>query len=184
MKILGFAGTNSRKSINRDLLDFVLSKFPEADIETVDLADYEMPIYGIDREVEEGIPSLAVNFAQKVDEADLVIMSLAEHNGTYSVAFKNIFDWISRIPGRPHWGDKDIFVMTTSTGSRGGMGVLNAAVSRFPFNGGKVIESFSLPKFYQNFSPEKGILDEAKKQEINEKIASIKKKILSHSYSK
>ena len=58
-------------------------------------------------------------------------MSLAEHNSSYSVAFKNVFDWISRIPGRPHWGDKDVFLMATAPGPKGGANVLAAATARF-----------------------------------------------------
>ena len=67
-----------------------------------------MPIYSSDRE-QKGIPQLALDFASKIDGADFLLISLAEHNGTYSTAFKNLFDWLSRIPNRPHFGDKKMF---------------------------------------------------------------------------
>ncbi|MDO4224959.1 MAG: NAD(P)H-dependent oxidoreductase, partial [Bergeyella zoohelcum] len=103
------------------------------------------------RQTENGIPQQAQQFAEKVDTADLVIMSLAEHNGSYTVAFKNIFDWISRIPSRTAWNNTPLFVMATSPGGRGGAGVLQAATQSFPHYGGNVVESFSLPFFCEKF---------------------------------
>ncbi|MBS1572562.1 MAG: NAD(P)H-dependent oxidoreductase, partial [Bacteroidetes bacterium] len=114
MKILAFAATNAKKSINAQLVKFVASKFENAEIEFLDLNHYEMPIYSVDKEAENGIPILAVEFASKIDAADLLLISFAEHNGTYTVAFKNIFDWISRVPGRKAFGNKNIFAMATS----------------------------------------------------------------------
>lgn len=174
MKILAFAGTNSKKSITTELLEYVLSKFESDEIDLINLNDYEMPIYNIDLERAQGLPDEALRFAQKVDDCDVIIMSLAEHNGTYTVAFKNVFDWMSRVPDRPHWGNKEIFVMATSFGKRGGMGVLKAAVERFPFNDGKIIGSFSLPCFKENFDPKLGIINEEKAAELDDKIGAIK----------
>ncbi|WP_185285415.1 NADPH-dependent FMN reductase, partial [Elizabethkingia meningoseptica] len=105
MKIVAFAGTNSPTSINKVLVEYVAKQFDSNNVEFLDLNDYEMPIYGVHREQQSGVPQEAKNFAEKIDSADLVIMSLAEHNSSYSVAFKNVFDWVSRIQGRPHWGD-------------------------------------------------------------------------------
>ena len=64
MKILAFAASNSRNSINRALIDFAVQRMhaavaPNAEIEVVDLNDYEMPIYSIDREKDDGIPAPA-----------------------------------------------------------------------------------------------------------------------------
>ena len=104
-------------------------------------------------------------------------MSLAEHNSSYSVAFKNVFDWISRIPGRPHWGDKDVFLMATAPGPKGGANVLAAATARFPHSGEQTSSRLSLPKFKDNFDAEKGILDPEKAKELEHKIAKIKRRI-------
>ena len=173
MKILAFGASNHKNSINKKLATHIAKKF-NTSIEVLDLNDYEMPIYSIDREIENGVPNLAKNFAQKIDDADLVIISLAEYNGAYSVAFKNIFDWISRIPNRNVFNDKKIFLSATSPGDRGGISVLEIAKNRFPFNGGEIIADFSLPYFSENFDEEKGIINEEKKQELQEKILSIK----------
>lgn len=174
MKIFAFAGSNSRHSINKQLVAHVLTYFTEAQIQLVDLNDYEMPIFSIDREINDGIPALAIDFAAKIDEADLIVCSLAEHNGAYTAAFKNILDWVSRIPGRKVWNDKPLFVLATSTGARGGSSVLEIATTRMPFNGGKVLEKFSLPSFNNNFSKEDGIVEKDLKSALEAKIQGVK----------
>jgi chromate reductase len=131
-----------------------------------------MPIYSVDKELATGIPELALAFAKKIDQSDLIVVSFAEHNGAYSTAFKNIFDWISRIPGRKAFGDKDMVLLATSTGARGGQGVLDIAKSRMPFSGGKVLASFSLPSFNENFK-DGSIVNESLKQELQTIIARI-----------
>lgn len=178
IKILAFAGSSSSTSINKQLVTYVSTKFDNQEIEILDLNDYEMPIYSSDREKADGIPKLAFDFAEKIDLSDFLMISLAEHNGAYSAAFKNIFDWISRIPGRNAWGDKPMFLMATSPGKMGGSTVLGIAEKRFPYNGGKVVETYSLPFFYEYFSTEKGIVDEVKSQELSEKVEKLQSEIL------
>lgn len=157
MKIIAFAGSNSSFSINKKLVQFVSSLLHNHTVEIIDLNSYTMPIYGIDYEIENGIPDAAFAFANKIDSADLLLISLAEHNGAYTTAFKNIFDWMSRIPNRKTFGDKNIFLMATSPGARGGQGVLELAKNSFPHYGGNIIESFSLPSFNTNFDDDAGI---------------------------
>ncbi len=170
MKILAFAGSNSDTSINRKVATYVSTFFENNDIEILDLNDYEMPIYKAQREEHNGIPKLAYDFAQKIDEADLIILSLAEHNGNYSAAFKNLYDWVSRIPSRKVFADTPLFLMATSGGKRGGASVLEIAKNRFPFDGAKILETFSLPYYYEYFEEGKGIINEEKNTEFQEKL--------------
>ena len=151
MKIIAFAGSNSKNSINKQLASYASSLFQSKETQILDLNDYEMPIYGIDLEEEKGIPEAAVGFAAALDDADLLIISLAEHNGAYATVFKNIFDWISRIPNRKAFGDKPLLLMATSPGARGGSSVLEVANGRLPYSGANVLASFSVPNFYDNF---------------------------------
>ena len=117
-----------------------------------------MPIYSIDREKEDGIPALAQEFKNHLREADGIIISFAEHNGAYSAAFKNIFDWVSRIE-KNVWGNKPMLLMATSPGGRGGKTVLDIAVNKFKFMNTNTILSFSLPSFRQNFSETDGVIE-------------------------
>lgn len=175
MKILAFAGSNSSASINKKLVTHASTFFENHSIEILDLNNYEMPLFGIDKIAEIGIPQLALDFAKKIDESDFLLISLAENNGAYSVAFKNIFDWISIIPERKaFWGDKPTFVMATSPGPRGGASVLNLAKTTLPHYGAKVVETFSLPSFYENFKAESGIVNVEFATELKTKIKKIK----------
>lgn len=174
MKILAFAGSNSEVSINKKLVTFASSFFPNDEVEIVDLNEFEMPIYKHERELENGIPQLAMDFAAKIDSSELILMSLAEHNSAYSTAFKNVFDWVSRIKDRKHFGDKPIFLMATAPGNGGGKNVIEVFLKRAPFSGANVISTFSLPNFKEKFNEEIGITNEEKSVEFNEKLKLVK----------
>lgn len=174
MKILAIAGSNSDTSINKMLVTYAASLIPNAEVEIVDMNAFEMPIYKHQREVESGVPKEAKNFAEKIDAADILLVSLSEHNGTYSSAFKNVFDWTSRIKERAVWNEKPMLLMATAPGGRGGLGVLEAAEKRFPLHGGNIIETFSLPFFNDNFNRESlSISNEEKNNELKEKMSKI-----------
>lgn len=174
MKVIAFAGSTSKASINKQLVTFAASYFKEDALEILDLNDFEMPIFCIDKEIENGIPKKAFEFSDKLASANLIIISLAEHNGAYSAAFKNVLDWASRIPKKTVFHDKAIFLMATAPGPRGGSNVLEIAKNRFPWNGGRVLETFSLPSFSETFNVKQGIINETFKEELETKIEKIK----------
>ncbi len=157
MKLLAFAASNSSQSINRQLVRYAASLVQGADVELLDLNDYEMPIFSSDREAEHGVPELAQQFYQKIGEADALLISFAEHNTSYSVAFKNIFDWMSRIDMRVYQ-DKPTVMLATSPGSRGAGTVLATATSFAELFGAKLVGSMSVPSFYDNFDLQAGRL--------------------------
>ena len=157
-KIIAFAGTNSKTSINKQLVTYSASLLNEVDVNTLDLNDFELPLYGIDFENEHGIPQNAHNFLDLIKSSDGIMLSLAEHNGAYSTAFKNLFDWMSRIEGKTFF-DKPMLLMATSPGGRGGESVLDIAKDRFPRHDANIVEIYSLPFFGNNFSKGK-IIDE------------------------
>lgn len=173
MRIIALAGSNSKNSINKRLSKYVSSLFEDANIDLLDLNNYEVELFSVDKEVEHGIPSKIEELAQLIDETDLLVLSLAEHNGTYSVAFKNVYDWLSRIPNRKSFGAKPILLMASSPGGRGGLGVLEAAINRFPRDGSKILDTFSLPNFNDNFHVNE-IVNIKFKTEIIKKVNAIK----------
>ena len=156
MKILAFAGSNSKKSINRQLANFSANLFNNAQIDQLDLNDYEMPLYSVDKEAEIGPQKKATAFIDRISKCDLIVLSLAEHNGSYSVFFKNILDWCSR-QNPTLFQKKKMLLLATSPGARGGQSVLDAAKSRFPFLGAEIVGTYSLPEFGKNFDSSKGI---------------------------
>jgi NAD(P)H-dependent FMN reductase len=154
--ILAFGASSSKRSMNKALATYTANNIPNVKVTVIDLNDYEMPIYSIDREEKEGIPELAIQFKELIKNSDGIIISFAEHNGVYTTAFKNIFDWISRIE-KVVWCDKPMLLMATSPGGHGGKSVLEVAHQRFSRENSNEIPTFSLPSFNQNFNPEIGI---------------------------
>ncbi|MBQ4810195.1 NADPH-dependent FMN reductase [Pseudoalteromonas luteoviolacea] len=150
MKILALGASNSKNSINKALAMYASSLIGEAKVDVLDLNDFELPMYSEDREKEIGQPKLAQNFIAKMNSADAIIVSFAEHNGTYTVAFKNILDWASRV-SRDVYQNKPVIFLATSPGPGGASNVLNTALQSAQFFGANVKGSLSVPSFYENF---------------------------------
>ena len=157
MKVLAFAASNSRQSINQALVKYSGEVLKDLDssveVEVLDLNDYEMPIYSIDRENAAGIPLEAQRFFNRVREADALVISFAEHNGSYTVAYKNLFDWASRIDMKVYQG-KPVVLLSASPGPGGGQNVLRTAEGSMPFFGATVVGSLSVGPFGEKFDAE------------------------------
>ena len=175
MKILAFAGSTSSTSINKELVKFVLKSFQQHEINLIDLNDFSMPVFSVDLE-KKGFPNQAHDFLNQIKECDVIICSLAEHNRSYSAAFKNIFDWASRINVKV-FQNKPMLLMSTSPGGYGGGNVMNTAKTFFPQFAADVKETFSLSKFYENFDLESGTINPELLKELNEKIENFKNEI-------
>lgn len=157
MKLLAFAASNSSRSINKQLVTYAATLIPEASTEILDLNDYEMPLFSVDREERDGHPDQARQFLAKIGAADALLVSFAEHNGSYTAAWKNLYDWCSRLETRVY-RDKPMVLLSTSPGGRGGANVMAAAEAQVPRFGGDVRASLSIPSFQDNFDSEKGEL--------------------------
>ncbi|UQD56450.1 NADPH-dependent FMN reductase [Flavobacterium sp. K5-23] len=154
MKIIAFGGSPSKNSINKKLATYAASLFDNAEVEVLDLNDFQMPLFTVDIEEEIGQHELAKAFLAKMESADILVVSLAENNGNYSAAFKNVFDWCTRITGKV-FNEKPMLLMATSPGGRGGATVLEIAKNAFPRFGANIKGVFSLPNFNDNFDIEK-----------------------------
>jgi chromate reductase len=158
--IIAFAASSSSRSINRKLVTYATGFVTTAEVEILDLNDFELPLFSEDREVELGQPQLAHRFIDKISASDGIIISFAEHNGCYSAAYKNIYDWASRIKPKVYQ-DKPMVLLATSPGSRGGQSVLELASNQIPRFGGELIASISVPSFSENFDEDSGTMTNA-----------------------
>lgn len=158
-QIIAFAASNSRQSINKKLVTYASGLLADAQIEVLDLNDFDLPLFSVDREAELGQPEPARAFLQKISDSDGIIISFAEHNGAYSVAYKNLYDWVSRIQPKVYQ-DKPMVLLSTSPGGRGGKSVLELASSQIPRFGGEVRASVSVPSFMESFDVEAAAISE------------------------
>jgi chromate reductase len=164
MKILAFAASSSSNSINKKLVTYAASLLNNAEIEILDINDYEMPLFSEDKEKELGQPDAAKSFFNKIGAADALLISFAEHNGSYTAAYKNLYDWTSRIVPQVYQG-KPMVMLSTSPGPGGASSVLATAKKSAPFGGGDVKADLSLASFYEIFDTEAGRLTDADAQD-------------------
>lgn len=154
-KILAFSGSNSKVSINQQLVEFIAGKIHMVNVEVIELRNFEVPIYSQDEEESNGIPKNAKLIFNKIQEADGIIVSVNEHNSAPSAFFKNYFDWVSRINSKFLAG-KNVLLMSTSPGERGGLSALEFVRDHYFFRfGATITNSFSFPSFHKNFDMEK-----------------------------
>lgn len=176
-KIIAFGASNSKNSINKKFASATAHLFQDASVAILDLNDFEVPTYGVDIEKEAGIPQAAHDFFNQLKTADLLVVSMAEHNGNYTAAFKSLFDWMTRIDLGIFHG-KPMLLLSTSPGKRGAATVLEISKNRFPEHQAKIYATYSLPSFYDNFDEEKGITNLEIKKELLRIIADIELQLL------
>lgn len=149
-KILAFAGSNSSKSINFELLNYVANRISGHEVKIQQFQQYELPIYSADWEIEKGIPVNVKIIHRIIKNHDALVLAVNEHNGNVSAYFKNLLDWLSRLD-RNFLDRKKILLISTSPGKRGAASALEYTKNVLHRFGGQVIESFSLPVFNDNF---------------------------------
>lgn len=143
-----------------------------AEVTDLDLRDFHLPIYSSDLEESDGIPVDAQRFLNTIKSHDAIVISMAEHNGSYTAAFKNLYDWTSRIEYAV-WSGKPMLLLSTSPGGRGGATVMAAAEATFPRMGADLKATFSLPSFYDNFSDEDGITNPGLARQLSEAVTKL-----------
>jgi len=155
MKLVVFAASSSSKSINKMLVSYAASLVEAEETEVLDLREYELPLFSIDKEEELGKPEIARQFLDKIGSADRLIISFAEHNGNYSAAYKNLFDWCTRSNPKVYQ-NKPTLLLSTSPGGRGASTVLGIAEAALPRFDCDIRATLSVPSFTENFDTEEG----------------------------
>ena len=174
-RIITLGGSSSTKSINKQLAEYAGRQLNGVEVVNLDLNDYDIPLYSMDHELENGFSEDLKKLEQEIISSDGIILSLAEHNGAYAAAFKNAFDWLSRLEAKV-WRDKPMLLLSTSPGARGGQSVMEVAKKRFPFNGGNIVSSMSFPSFNENFK-EGEVTNSSLRAELSDRIEELYKMI-------
>ena len=156
-RILAFAGSNSKESINHQLVKAIATEVDGIETKLIRLTEYDIPMYNIDLENNEGIPVDVQLLKNEISKSQGLILSVNEHNGSVSAFCKNVLDWLSRAD-RNYLEGKKILIASTSPGARGAKTALEYAKTSLPRVGGDVVESFSFPSFQENFDSTKGII--------------------------
>eukprot|EP00903_Cladosiphon_okamuranus_P000819 g817.t1 len=150
MKIVAFGASISKNSINKTLSAYVAGLVADAEIDVLDLTDFELPLFSVDKEEEIGQPQAAQDFLARIAAADALVISFAEHNASYTAGYKNLFDWASRIDLKVFQGKPAIY-LSASPGKGGAANVLAAAKGSASHFGADLKASVSIPSFFDVF---------------------------------
>jgi NAD(P)H-dependent FMN reductase len=130
-KILAFAGSARKDSVNKKLIAFATQKARDAggDVTLVDLRDLPMPLYDGDLEEREGIPANAEKLYELMKSHAGLMLACPEYNSSITPLLKNAIDWVSR----PRQGDPPLAafqgkIAALLAASPGGLGGLRGLV--------------------------------------------------------
>ena len=100
-RILAFAGSARRDSLNKKLIALAAQAAREAGAEVtlIDLDDYPMPVYHGDLEAAAGLPENAQRLRALFLQHDGLLIASPENNSSVSALLKNAIDWLSRSIG-------------------------------------------------------------------------------------
>lgn len=162
-KIVAFGGSLRKGSYSRMTLEIATAAAKEAgaDVEVLELKDYQMPPYDGDLE-EVGMPEVVEKFKAKIAAADGIIFSSPEYNHSIPGYLKNMIDWASRKTPelKDVFQNKTLGLITSSDGNFGGV---RAAIAWLPTfkTLGLVVYPPQLPVPYvqNNFDSEGKLLD-------------------------
>ena len=95
MRILVFAGSLRKESLNYKLAEIISSKLQKIVVE-VDLAkfrEFEMPLFDGDLQATDGVPAGTQQLANRIGASDGVVIVSPEYNYGVPGPLKNAIDW-------------------------------------------------------------------------------------------
>lgn len=114
MNFIAIVGTNSSRSTNRKLLQFLSKHFADkANIEVVEIVD--LPAFNEPKEIP--APDAVTHLANKIEEADGVIISTPEYDHSIPASLKSVLEWMSY--SYQPFIDKPVMITGASLGSLG-----------------------------------------------------------------
>jgi chromate reductase, NAD(P)H dehydrogenase (quinone) len=160
IRILALSGSSRRGSLNQKLLDQAAlgARANGAEVTSIRLSDFELPIYDADWEAEYGLPKGAQSLKALLADYQGLLIATPEHNGGYTALLKNALDWMSRPNGFP--SGKVAALVSASPGLLGGVkSQLSLQIVLNKLGVHVIPESFALGAAHQFFDAEGGLKD-------------------------
>lgn len=127
-RILAFAGSQREGSFNKQLVEVAADSAGRAgaDVTTIDLKDYPLPLFDQDFEKQNGLPAEAIALKKLFSEHHGLLISSPEYNSSITPLLKNTLDWVSRPasddePALSAYKGKVALILSASPGGLGGM---------------------------------------------------------------
>lgn len=166
VRIVGFAGSLRQGSFNKKLLAQSLegARQAGAEVESLDLRDFEAPLYDADFEAAQGLPASVLAFKERIHAADGMLIATPENNASVSACLKNILDWASRPTSKedpaPCFTEKTAAILSASPGRLGGircLGHLRAILMNLHVH--IMTSQYALPGAHEAFAEDGTLLD-------------------------
>ena len=92
IKLIAIVGTNSKRSTNRQLLQYMQKHFADkAEIELVEIKD--IPVFN--KPADKQVPEAVLDIAAKIEEADGVIIGTPEYDHSIPAVLMSALAWLS-----------------------------------------------------------------------------------------
>jgi NAD(P)H-dependent FMN reductase len=121
-RILAFAGSARRESLNKKFLAVAVAATREAggEVTLLELSDLPLPLYDGDLEEASGLPDNAKKLVALIAAHDGLLVASPEYNTMFTPLLKNAIDWCSVADENPFTG-KVAAVISASPGAYGGI---------------------------------------------------------------
>jgi chromate reductase, NAD(P)H dehydrogenase (quinone) len=172
MKILAFAASLRRSSLNRKLISLAaeLARSAGAQVDLAEFREFELPIYDGDLDAGSGLPPGGMELKRRLEQADAILIAAPEYNYSVAGPLKNAIDWVSRSRPMP-WRGKSIYLMSASPSSMGG--IRGLWQTRIPLEGcGALVfpDMFALPHADEAFDDSGRLRDAALAERLQREV--------------
>jgi chromate reductase, NAD(P)H dehydrogenase (quinone) len=155
MRVLGVSGSLRADAYNTLLLQEAATALPAGvELELLDpTVIAELPLYDQDLDVEGDVPVSVQRLREAWAEADAILFSTPEYNGSVPGGLKNAVDWASRPRLEAALTNKTVSVIGTSTGQFGAIWAQNDLRRILGIAGARVIgEGLAVPRAQDGFA--------------------------------
>jgi NAD(P)H-dependent FMN reductase len=134
MKILAFAASLRRQSLNKKLVAVVAGMLRElgGEVDVADFREFDMPLFDGDKQAAEGLPPGALELERRIAAAHALVIASPEYNYSIGGPLKNAIDWVSRARPMP-WRGRSVYLTAAAPSPMGGIRGLWQA--RIPLEG-------------------------------------------------
>lgn len=171
-RIIALAGSLKEQSYNKQLVELAAAGAREAgaEVDVVNLADFNIPLFSEDLEAEEtpsGVNDLKALFAKSQG----ILLANPEYNGSITGVLKNALDWLSRPSKDTDIGSafqgKVAGIMATSPGGLGGLrGLSNTRDILFNLGVLVVPNQIAIAAAHQAFNEAGDLVDQDKQAAV------------------